>query len=176
MTWSMGWDCSTFATTSATELADNIYASYVGSGRPITAANVCDAYTFRGVVVRKQGDVGVEVGEHMESVVGTASASVLPPNCTTLWNKSTATGGRRGRGRAFIPIYAPGESTVDSLGVIPGVTVTATQALYDAFLIAAAGQGLFPQLFHQTAPFTPSPVLSFQMQSQIATQRRRMRR
>ena len=109
-------------------------------------------------------------------MVGTAASAPLVPNVAILWNKVTALGGRRNRGRAFIPPYAPGEGSVNELGVIVAGVVTATQALYDAAFVAAAGAGYDAVLFHQTAPFTPTPITNFVMQPLVATQRRRLRR
>lgn len=176
MTWTMGFDDSNFATTTAAEEAEALYGFYVNVSAPVSAANMCDSYTFRGVSVRRQQELGTEVGQWMIPVVGTSSSPALPPNCTQLWHKVTTQGGRRGRGRAFVPIYSPAEGGVDATGVIEGTTVTNLQAKYDVFLAAAAAAGMLPVLFHQTAPFTPSPIVAFQLQSMIATQRRRLRR
>lgn len=176
MAWTMGWDDDDFTTDSPTQMATDLYNAYVGTGKPIEAANLVVPWSFLGVRVTKQLESGPLSGEKLTTVTGTAVASPLTPNVCTLWQKLTGEGGRRNRGRAFIPPYAPGESSVDGLGVINSGVVTATQSLYNAFLTAASGSGYSPMLFHSEAPFTPTPIVNFNLQPVVATQRRRLRR
>lgn len=176
MTWTMGWDCADFITKSPVQMAIELRTAFVTGTKPYTAANICAGWTFQGVHVTKQLETGPISGESLVAVVGTAVATPLTPNVAILWNKTTGEGGRRNRGRAFIPPYAPGEASVDSLGVISSGVVTATQTLYDNALATAATDGYDPVLFHQSAPFTPTPITAFTMQPLVATQRRRLRR
>lgn len=176
MSWTCGFDDADFATNTAEVEAAELRGFFTGSGKPYVAANIVSGWTFEGVRVTHQLESGPIQGESLVPVVGTAATAPLTPNVAILWNKVTLLGGRRNRGRAFIPPYAPGESSVDGLGVINSATVTATQALYDAAFVAAAGGGYDAVLFHQTAPFTPTPVTNFVMQPLVATQRRRLRR
>lgn len=176
MSWTLGLDDAQFGTDTAAQVAEEAYNAYVGTGKPITAANVCAGWTFVGVHAVKQLESGPVSGDFISPLVGTAAAATLTPNVAILWNKTTALGGRRNRGRAFIPPYAPGEGSVDSLGVINSGVVTATQALYDTFFAALVTAEFTPVLFHQSAPFTPTPITAFTMQPLVATQRRRLRR
>jgi len=176
MTWTMGWDPAIIPALTPAAYADGIYAAFVGSGKPYTAANIVAGWTFEGVSVVKQLESGPITGDHIAPIVGTAATAPLTPNVAILWNKTTGEGGRRNRGRAFIPPYAPGEGSVDGLGVINSGVVSATQTLYDTAMTAAGSFGLIPVLFHQTAPFTPTEIENFTMQPLVATQRRRLRR
>lgn len=175
MTWSHGFDSLDFPTTDAGALATLIYNEYVGTGNPITAANMIDSYTFKGVHVVKQMEEGPMSGGHFADVTGTATTDALPPNCTALFTKTTASGGRRNRGRFFLPIYTPGEASVDAAGVIEPTLVTTLNTLYASFKTGLFAAGFTAMLFHQTAPFTPTPVTQWSCQSRIATQRRRLR-
>lgn len=176
MAWTMGWDDADFPSTTASEEAEALYNAYVGSGKPITAGNMCIPWSFLGVRVTKQLESGPISGEYFLTVAGTGSGAPLAPNVSTLWQKRTALGGRRNRGRAYIPPVLPSEGQVDALGVIASATITTLQTAYNAFLTAAAVSGLEPVLFHQSAPYTPTPITSFQLQPLVATQRRRLRR
>lgn len=175
MTWSQGFDCADFTTKSASDMAFDIYQEYVGASNPIVAANMIDSYTFKGVSVVKQMEEGPLVGGYFVDVAGTATTTALPPNCTALFTKVTALGGRRNRGRFFLPIYTPGELSVDAAGVINPATVSAVNTLYNNFRIGLEAANYALVLYHQTAPFTPTPVTVWSMQSRIATQRRRLR-
>lgn len=176
MSWTIGWDDADFASNDAETEATELYGFFTGSGKPYTAANIVAGWTFLGVSVVHQLESGPTSFELVSPVVGTAATAPLTPNVAILWNKITALGGRRNRGRAFIPPYAPGEGSVDGLGVINSGVVSATQTLYDASFVAAASGGYEAVLFHQTAPFTPTPIVNFVMQPLVATQRRRLRR
>lgn len=63
---------------------------------------------------------------------GVASASGLSPNSAYLCTKQTAVGGRRGKGRMFIP--GCDESTVGPSGLLTPSFVTTLQGLVDGYL------------------------------------------
>lgn len=106
---------------------------------------------------------------------GVAAAGALPPNCAVLVRKLTAAGGRRGRGRLYMPGLP--DSLCNAIGTITAGTVTSLQGDFDSVqtqLLAISGvEDLV--LFHDTAPFDPTPITEFVVQTKIATQRRRLR-
>lgn len=109
---------------------------------------------------------------------GTASIATLPVNCALLVRKVTALGGRRNRGRMYVPAGYMGEAAVDELGVIDSATLTAFQTRTTNFLNAITLRPTFDLMviLHETAPATPTAVTDLQVQQVIATQRDRLRK
>lgn len=119
------------------------------------------------------GDVRIDGSS--APVAGAAAGEPLPQNCAVLFRKNTAAGGRRNRGRFYVP--GPPEASVDKAGLLSGAYMTTCQAAGTAILNDVTGtaeaEGLV--LFHDTAPFTPTAITALEPQSRIATQRRRLR-
>lgn len=113
--------------------------------------------------------------------VGARSDAMLPPNCTALASKTTAFAGKAFRGRAYFPCVR--ENQVGDAGNIVSAETDIFQALADAITDALTGGPIFDEhvLLHEVTVAVPSPpppttVTSFNVQSVIATQRRRMPR
>jgi len=133
--------------------------------------------------------VGVGSGEPV-SFVGTSqgqgnkTAEMLPSNCALLVKKTTFTGGRRGRGRAYLP-WVIEETWCDDVGNIFSTNQATLQGAVDDWkgeLETGAG-ALDPTpmyLLHnsegETPAGSPSEVVSLTVDSLIATQRRRLGR
>lgn len=115
--------------------------------------------SFENTVVTEGGDTGLAV----------------PANTSILVRKVTASGGRAGRGRWYLPGLR--ESRVDSGGNIDGTYVSDLGAALDLYFDDLEGADLIPEVLHGAgSPIgTPTPITSFQVQSRAATQRRRMR-
>lgn len=107
---------------------------------------------------------------------GLAPASSLPNNCAYLVRKLTASGGRRNRGRMFIPGVP--EGNVIANGEITSAWRTTVQTALSNFYASIFGLANVDDLvlFHDSAPFTPTVITDLVLQNKIATQRRRMRR
>lgn len=142
------------------------------------AASYSSNYTFVGVTARKMTASGEEVAEALSGVAGSVAANTLPQNCALLVKKRTATGGRRGQGRFFLPPMHILETDVGPTGVIDSADVTAMQARCTAFLAALSADGT-PVLFHYPYTGTPTPapttITTLTFEPRIATQRRRLR-
>jgi hypothetical protein len=104
---------------------------------------------------------------------GAGDSAAAPPNVSVLVRKNTALGGRKGRGRMYIPGVAEADS--DGAGVMSSVRQAAWQAQADTFLVAAALGGLAGVVLHEDAT-TPTPIISLAVDGRVATQRRRLRR
>lgn len=116
-----------------------------------------------------------------ETVTGSLTPSSSPPNCSMLITKRTTNGGRKMRGRLFMPPAMLNDVDVDQAGNIAGAVVTAHQTLWNTFLQTLNDGLRFPTLFHQFDPDlgevgeTPTRITQFVVQPRIATQRRRLR-
>lgn len=176
-TFALGVDPSGFA-----ELDDPV--AIAGAGRmaavnsigPFPAGGMMGHWQFLGVSCTLETESGPIVGQDLTTITGSASGSEMPINCTLLVNKVTAAGGRRNRGRMFVPPVWPQESKVDGLGIIDTDQIPTGQSRYDDFYTSLTEAPLLPVLFHQSGSVVPTAITSFAVQGKIATQRRRMRR
>lgn len=109
-------------------------------------------------------------------VLGTRTPPANPNNCATLVQKRTEAGGRRGRGRMFVPGVAEGDT--DAAGNLASVARTAWQTQMTGLVTDVAALTNFTGLvlLHDTAPFDPNPITALTVAPKIATQRKRMRR
>lgn len=106
---------------------------------------------------------------------GLAGANAITVNTALLVRKLTASSGRRNRGRMFIPGMP--EADFSAAGNMTAGTratkQTALNNLQTNLVALAFVDGL--ALLHDSAPFTPTPIGSLEVQLKAATQRRRMR-
>lgn len=115
---------------------------------------------------------------------GSEAASMLPPNVALLVKKNTSLGGRRGRGRLYMP-WVLQEAGANDIGTIDGASLAARQANATAMLASLTSEPVTgietPMvLLHDSsgAGVEPPPtvVTSLLVDSRVATQRRRMGR
>jgi hypothetical protein len=113
------------------------------------------------------------------SVAGGGGSMVsAPPNCAVLVKKSTDLGGRRGRGRMYIPWCVLGVN-ISEAGVIAGASVTSIQNAVNAWRTALTTRAVPLVLLHRpgkSALAPPSPVTGLAVDNRVATQRRRVGR
>lgn len=114
-------------------------------------------------------------------IPGGTAYSAPPANVAVLVTKNTATLGRRGRGRMFLPFYVA-ESAVDESGTIDSNVMDDFQGNFDAWLalLQAADPTLNPVLNSTNGPGTlqrvARQITGFRVENKVATQRRRLRR
>jgi hypothetical protein len=145
--------------------------------------SVTSQYTLQAcfLYVGQDGGAPVVYESTGPDQAGGDNVAPLPQNSAWLVRKRTTLGGRRGRGRMYVP--GIGEGTVDHLGVI---TTAARQGFQDNLNLfwqdlagAAAAVPLPPVLLHRSEGIglepVPTPILQFILDLRIATQRRRMR-
>lgn len=119
---------------------------------------------------------------------GSSETTMNAPNVAVLVKEVTASRGRRGRGRMFLPGLAF-DSQVTSSGLMASGYVDSLQAAIDSFRLSAqTPDGMEMVVLQRTTPTVnppenPTPPLSpppevtdLQVQSKVASQRRRLRR
>jgi len=117
-------------------------------------------------------------GEGIANAHGThGDLNILPPNSTYIVKKQTGLPGRNHRGRMYIPMLSTGEEDVDNNGRLSDTNYTTVGTRLvnftsDAFTVDGALQHAV--LLHETAE-TPTVIVSYALESLIATQRRRLR-
>jgi hypothetical protein len=154
--------------------AESAWNAATGTGSIAAAGNMFNAYTFVGVTAYEMTSGGLLVGEFTSPVVGTGGGNPLPSNCAVLVHKRTALGGRRGRGRMYLPPFTAGELDVGPSGVIDGPDYTAIQDELDVFYGLMVSNDLQPSLYHSDGG-SGNIITSLVLDTRIATQRRRMR-
>jgi hypothetical protein len=143
--------------------------------------NIGIGWTWLDVVLRfgQDGGGGTVVVERAANIVGTDVQGHLPQNNTMLVRKQTALGGRRGRGRMFLPAAHLRDDQTNDAGVIDSTFRAGVDAALAATVAAWVADGIPPVLLHEDTPLpvpAPTPITSLVCDRMIATQRRRLRR
>lgn len=137
------------------------------------------------ITVRYGQDGGEDlVDTRTVAVAGTVNATTLPANCALLVHKRTARGGRRGRGRMFIPWVVPEPDCDEAGNILASKLPTYATALETFRLNLSSGGNPMVVLHkpseagteHPTAMGAPDPVLELRPDAIISTQRRRLGR
>lgn len=109
------------------------------------------------------------------SFPGLRAASSVTPNVALLVRKRTALGGRKNRGRFFIP-WSVREDQVDEGGIIAAADVTTAQNAVTTTLSTLQTANLPMVILHQADSAVPPLVTSLTVDALVATQRRRLGR
>lgn len=124
------------------------------------------------------------VTEGTTTFQGIQTSAAVPSNVAVLVRKRTGVGGRRQRGRIYLP-WSVIEAGVDEVGVIQTAQLTALQTEAENFRIRlATGVGgalntpmvILHNSSGVTAPGSPTAVTALSVDSLIGTQRRRLGR
>lgn len=118
------------------------------------------------------------VGAIASTLAGLNALTSPPSNCAVLVHKRTARGGRRGRGRMYIPWFV-NESSIDEAGLITSSTVTILQSIMNDFLAKLTAQNVPMVVLHdpgKTVQGAPNAVVALTPDKIIGTQRRRLGR
>lgn len=155
--------------------AETYAAAFSAASRPFSADAMITAYTFQGCEATEYSGGAPFVGSASRNLGGTNGGTALPPNCSFLVTKRSTAGGRRGRGRMFLPPIMMGETLVNEAGAVQDSTnLEIYQGYWDDALAAVQASDFPPVLLH-TDGSTPSPITALTIQRLIATQRRRLR-
>lgn len=152
------------------------YNSWIDTGAYCDPDYMGTNWTFLGVdiVARVDGDlVGVHAGDPLQ---GESTVIAFPPiNCCILARKTTSFVGRSKRGRMYLPNLLVAEGEIDNMGVIISGTVVVLNSLVGVAFDGMVGSNGQPAVLHSAALEDPTVISSMPVQSQMATQRRRMR-
>lgn len=132
-----------------------------------------DSITFESVLVKLGPDETGPSATVAVSVDGELTGGAATPNVAYLVHKNTNLGGRRGRGRMFIPGVT--EETVDGAGNLTSGTVSSWNTALATLLVTLATNDLPAYLLHD-GPTPPTAVQTLTIDGRVATQRRRLRR
>lgn len=130
--------------------------------------------TISKIIARYSPSLGVvEISESNPNIVGFDGSAPPPPQVATLFQKISGLAGRKNRGRMYLPAIQ--EGSIDGGGFYSGPALSALQSRSDTFLSDCAGSSVPMVILHTSPADTPTPVVSLNAQSKVATQRRRLR-
>lgn len=168
----------------AQDTIDDFQANFNGTLRNLIDTNV--AVPPPTVRLGDGTDVPYEAVAAGASVNGLDANVFVPPNVAFLFKKTTGVGGRKNRGRMYLP-FALATSDVGENGVIVGAAVTGGTTQSSAFLAALIVDAM-PLVIANKSFNTPLPphyvtvisagqnVTAFAAEGTVATQRRRLGR
>lgn len=130
------------------------------------------------------GGTGLEIFTHTLTRTGARPGGSLPNNCAFLVHKRTALAGRRGRGRFYIP--GPEDGNVAGNGILSTALFDQVQAALNTWFARWGAPStpladVRPVVLHSHKKLEPPPtqpptiITAFQLDTKIATQRRRLR-
>jgi len=137
---------------------------------------IIDSSVTIGPVHMSFGQDGAEAvaAQGANTGVGGRALVSTPPQVAVLVKKTTALGGRRNRGRFYLP-WAVASGSIGETGTLVGTEVTSLQTKATLLKTTlAAGPSSKPMvLLHQVGSTTPTLVTALTVDARGATQRRR---
>jgi hypothetical protein len=166
--WTMGFDNN--AADSAADVAENVSDAIDTLGYLDV---ISSTVTVTEVRVKLGPDATGPSATHTNGSTGTVGGNSAPPNVAYLVTKNTALGGRKGRGRCYVP-------GVPEIAMGSGGSVdTAFLATLQDFMTTWGGAMTIASkplhLLHGDAT-SPTAIDSLAADARFATQRRRLRR
>lgn len=159
-------------------IAEAVYESLIQSGSMFSATPSeawSQDYTLVGVHATLMDASGPLLGDFTDPRSGDVVTQVTPPNTAILVRKGTASGGRQGRGRSYWPNVWWAETGISNAGIIESAVLVQIQARLNVWMDELGERNMTPVLLHSSAELPPYPITSMQVQSLVATQRRRLR-
>jgi hypothetical protein len=114
------------------------------------------------------------VVERAVEYLGLGGGLMTPVNNCYIVKKNTALGGRRHRGRNYLPGVS--EGSVGNDGVLEAGIANGINTNVQDMRTAMSDAGCEMALLHQSAPWNPTAVVTALCESSIGTQRRRLSR
>lgn len=118
------------------------------------------------------------IGTWTQKARGLLSLGSVPVNNALLVHKRTSRGGRRGRGRLFMP-WTLDKDSVNEVGLVETNALSARQTAFNKWMTELGTQSSPMVLLHGSGASSPGPpdvVTSLQCVNLIGTQRRRLGR
>lgn len=159
---------------SASDIALACHLAFVGAV-PETPEGIYVGWSYLGTRVTKTTAGEPVTAEFNANMQGTAIGQSSIVSSALLVRKTTAEGGRKNRGRMYVPPCVLAEAVVSNAGFIDSGDLGTLSSKFDQFHSDLVLAEMIPCLFHSDPVDTPTTITGFVLQSQLATQRRRMR-
>lgn len=138
-------------------------------------AAVGNQWTWVQTDITMMGESGPVLASAPENQAGDLTAFNIPAQCCALITKQTALGGRRNRGRTYLPAGWLFENEVGADARITGSAAGALQTRFNNFRANVNLEDVQLYLFHSTSPLSPTEIIGFSASTLLGTQRRRIR-
>lgn len=132
-------------------------------------------YTWLRTEVTLMTTEGALIGVDAINGAGVAAPAVAAANLAIIIQKVTAVGGRKNKGRLFMPAGFIPETQVNSAGVLLPLFAAARGTEWNTMLGEMITNGYSAQLYHTDPADEPTQITGFVALSLCGTQRRRMR-
>lgn len=137
--------------------------------------------TFGPIIARVGSDDGALVYEDTRLTAGARNMASASPSVSVLVEKRTARGGRRGRGRMFVPwaCSVGSASDTDEAGKLSSAAITAWVGTLATIMSNFAADATPLVILHNTGdttPGAPDPIISLGVDPVVGLQRRRQGR
>lgn len=164
--------------TNANSIADQI-TNPLFATPTFAASSYPVQYTIGPAEVVVNRTMGTFAGVGTTIRAGTGAQQVLPNNCAILVSKLTNRGGRRGRGRLYLPPAFIAEGNVTVNGSLLASVRDSITLDFETWRAAVTATPFDLQLLHSDPPVgsppPPDPIVGFICSGTIATQRTRLR-
>lgn len=135
-----------------------------------------DQYTHADVYVVANLGGTLSEATHSSGTVGGNPNPPMPPQVSVLVQKQTTTVGRTGRGRLYIPGFPSTALQSSNSGLLTNTALGDYQACAAAFFSALVADGVPMVLLHRNVLVAPTLITAFNVEQNVATQRRRNRK
>lgn len=167
------------STATPTAIATACAGALGNPGSWYAASNTNNDVWFETVTAIKMTSTGPITGEYVAHLNGAEAWAAPPPQVAILAHKQTTRGGRRGRGRTYLPAFNVQESEITAGGVYTSTALLRMELAWVGFQTGLSDAGMNPVLFH-TIPLDgshidPDPIVEWGIEPMVATQRRRLR-
>lgn len=159
----------------AQEICDDIFDLLTPINLMLYHDLISTQYSVAGVDATLMTSTGPVGAEHTEVIAGTAGGTPSVSQVSILVKKTTARGGRHGRGRMFLPACFCPEANIDEVGQIQSSNRGTLTAMLEGTL-AVLGTSDYPMVLLHSDSTSPDPVTHLNLDPIVATQRRRLRR
>lgn len=141
----------------------------------LTAPNILNGWAFNGFELVRATATGDESLEWINPIVGTLAGGGFASNTAVLIQKRTGLGGRRHRGRMFLPPILFADIGADNNGFLTPALLANLTSTFDFFMTNLEDAEVPMVLHHGGVALDSQLVTSLAPAPQLATQRRRMR-
>lgn len=172
MICTLGAETTASSNTERATALNDAHDSWADNVLPLQS-NFIQLVRVDGVFGDGSGDI--PISSTAAAITGGETGGTLPQNCSVLVQKLTALGGRRNKGRFYVP--GIDETDVDNAGSILTTPLAAWNTAVNNLQLGLESDSFLDRLviFHSAAPLTPTIVSDLRVDGRIATQRRRLR-